>query len=101
MALVELSKLGENKYVGDEGDASSSASSNVRMEMNRCVPSAEQLHFKKLTEMSENRLQSDNSSFSNGSYFCIALCVTIVTVAILEREKRVYSVALSAIMTWY
>lgn len=49
--------------------------------------SLSQLHFKKLTEMSENRLQSDNSSFSNCSYFCISLCVAIVTVAIQEREK--------------
>lgn len=29
-ALLELSRLRENKYVGDEGDAFSSASSNVR-----------------------------------------------------------------------
>lgn len=59
------------------------------MERNGCVPSAQQLHFKKLPETSETRLQSHNSSFNKNGYFCIALCVTIVTVAIQEIENRV------------
>lgn len=59
------------------------------METNRCVFSAQQLHLRKLTEMSATRLQSHNSSFNKNGYFCIALRVTIVTVAIQEIENRV------------
>lgn len=44
--------------------------------------------FEKLTEMAENgRRRSDNSSCSNGSYFCMTSCVTIATVATQERER--------------
>lgn len=44
--------------------------------------------FKKLADMAENgRRLSDHSPCSNGSYFCMTLCVTIATVATQERER--------------
>lgn len=41
---------GKQKYVDDEDDVCSSASSNVIEWKTRHVPTAEQLHVKKLTE---------------------------------------------------